>query len=137
MSAQDKHDQMIADLQLKIEQKREALGKAQKFTPITNCSLELDGTRYNINTLDRNGTAFLLIKLNALEMSRKDLGLDEMMIMSWTFAQWMQDLKARFAYLNRKDEEAKLKTLENSLKNLLSTDAKVALELKNIADMIG
>jgi len=59
-----KNDEKILALRKQIENKKEELKKAVRFNPITNCSIELGGTRYNINTLTQEQLVILLVELN-------------------------------------------------------------------------
>ena len=45
------NDELILQLKKQIEDKKKALRATEKFTPITNCSIELDGVRQNIQVL--------------------------------------------------------------------------------------
>jgi hypothetical protein len=129
----NENDQKILKLQKQVEEKRAALVKAQKFSPITNCSIQFDGERFNINALDIDSCTLLTVKVNALKMSSKDLAIeDSVKISGYSIDEWLTDLKAKLAFLNRKKEEDKLKKMESKLKELLSNDTKIEMELENL-----
>jgi hypothetical protein len=131
------NDQKILELKKQIETKKEKLSKSQKFTPITNCSIEIDGVRHNIQVLQKEQVLILLIKLNTYVLSAKDLGLlDSFNISGYHVEDWITDLKLKFEIMNRKDEEQKLKAMEAKLDKLLSDDKKVELELDEIAELL-
>ncbi|ASA22586.1 hypothetical protein [Paenibacillus donghaensis] len=131
------NDQKILELKKQIEVKKEKLSKSQKFTPITNCSIEIDGVRHNIQVLQKEQILNLLIKLNAYVLSAKDLGvLESYNVSGYHVQDWITDLKLKFEILNRKDEEQKLKAMESKLDKLLSDDKKVELELDEIANLL-
>lgn len=131
------NDQKILELKKQIEVKKEKLSKSQKFTPVTNCSIEIDGVRHNIQVLQKEQVLNLLIKLNAYVLSAKDLGvLDSFSVSGYHVQDWITDLKSKFEIMNRKEEEQKLKTMETKLDKLLSDDKKVELELDEIAELL-
>mgnify|MGYP001126958779 CR=1 FL=1 len=48
-----KNDDKILELKKQIEAKKASLGPIKRFAPLTSCSLELNGTRYNLHATDR------------------------------------------------------------------------------------
>jgi len=71
------NDQRILELKKQIEIKKDKLGKSSKFTPVTNCSIELDEVRYNIQVLNKEQLISLMVKLNSYLMSAKALSVSE------------------------------------------------------------
>ena len=68
-----KNDERIMELKKTIENKRnELVSKPARFNPVTNCLLVLDKVTYNLH-VDSN--EMLLIKLNSIALSAKDLGI--------------------------------------------------------------
>jgi hypothetical protein len=131
------NDQKILELKKQIAEKKKKIGKSQKFVPITNCSIELDGIRNNIQVLGKEQIISLLVKLNALATSAKELGLlDEYKISGFNIMDWITDLKSKLDLISRKDEEQKLKMMEAKLDQLLSNEKKVELEIDEIASML-
>jgi hypothetical protein len=131
------NDQRILELKKQIEIKKEKLNKSLKFSPITNCSIEIDGARYNIQVLAKNELITLMIKLNSYLMSAKDLGVaDEFLITGYKVEDWIKDIKSRIEIISRKDEERALKAMEDKLHKLLSDDKKVELELNEIESIL-
>lgn len=131
------NDTKIIELKKQIEEKRKKLEGIKKFTPITNCSIEADGIRYNINVLTKELLISLVVKLHSYRLSAKDLGLlDDYFISGYKVDEWITDLKARLDVVSCKDEERKLKTLEDKLENMLSNEKKVELELSEIAELL-
>lgn len=125
------------ELKKQIEAKKEKLSKSEKFVPITNCSLEVNGKRTNIQVLQREQLINLLVKLNTYAISAKDLGLlEDYTISNYNINEWITDLKARLDYVSRKEEEAKLKVMEAKLHKLLSEEKKVELELEEIEALL-
>lgn len=131
------NDERILELKKQIENKKEKIGKASRFAPITNCSIELDNMRYNINVLNNEGLMMLLVKLNMLRLSAVDLKIvDKFVISGYKINDWIEDINSKLNILNKKDEERQLKIMEEKLTKLLSDDKKVELEIDEIESML-
>lgn len=117
---------------------RNKVNVEENLKKIKNCLLDIDNEKNNINVLSKDRLTFLMVKLNVYRMSLKDLGLDEesLKVSGYTFTDWITDLKSRFDILSQKDEETKLKALENKLEELLSNEKKVELELSDIENLL-
>lgn len=131
-----KNDKRILELREKIAAKKEELGKSERFSPITNCSLEIDGVRYNINTLNKYQLTTLLVKVNSYLISAKDLELEAFPLSGFPITAWIADIKSKLAVINQKEEEKKLKVMEAKLEQLLSQEKKVELELDDIESFL-
>jgi len=125
------NDSKIMELKKQIEEKKVKLGKSQKFSPITNCSIEVDTVRYNIQVLTKDQLITLLIKLNSYAMSAKDLNIDYV-VSGFNIWEWIIDIKSKLEFVSRKEEENKLKVMESKLHQLLSNEKKVELEIDEI-----
>ncbi|AYP68331.1 hypothetical protein PQE75_gp148 [Bacillus phage vB_BcoS-136] len=113
------------------------MGKSLRFSPITNCSIELDGVRHNIQVLTRDKLIALMVKLHAYEKSAKELKLlDHYTISGFSPSDWMGDIQSRINILSRAEEEKSLKAMEDKLLKLLSERKKVELEIDEIESMI-
>ncbi|QPK89845.1 hypothetical protein IEN91_05250 [Bacillus velezensis] len=131
------NDQRILKLKKQIEVKKEKLGKLSRFAPITNCSLEVDGVRFNINVLDKEKLIMLAVKINSYLLSAKDLGYENQFIISgYKVEDWLTDIQSRLDILSKKDEERSLKAMEDKLAKLLSEDKKVELEIDEIESLL-
>ncbi len=131
-------DAVILELSKKIKEKKEKIEKGEKFSPVTNCSLEFSGVRYNLNVLTKEQIVGLLVQLNVFKNSAKELGLlNEYVISGYQVENWIEDLNSRYNYLNRKAEQDKLKVLESQLDALLSNEAKIDRQLQEIMKQIG
>lgn len=127
------NDKKIMELKQQIAEKKIKLEGISRFVPITNCSLEIDGQRYNIQVLQKEQLIQLMIKVNLYLMSAKDLKLDEDYIISgYKPEEWITDMKAKLDIISKKDEERKLKAMEEKLDKLLSDEKKTELELNDI-----
>jgi len=131
------NDSKIMTLKAQILEKRDKLDKSRKFIPVTNCSIEVNGIRSNIQVLMKEQLISLLVKLNSYKISAKELGLlDEFMISGYKIEDWIIDVKSRLDVVSRKDEERNLKIMEDRLSKLLSNEKKVELEIDEIANIL-
>jgi hypothetical protein len=131
------NDIKIMELKKQIEVKKTKLAKSQKFSPITNCSFDFEGARYNINTLQRHALIELLVRLNMVRMSVENLGLlEEYKMSGYLITEWIEDIKSKLDVVSRKLEEANLKIMEDKLNLLLSNEKKVELEISEIESLL-
>jgi len=131
------NDDKIMLLKSQIAEKKKGLKTKKKFSPLTNCSIELDGVRLNLQVLNREGLTHLLVKLNSYLLSAVDLGLDEEYVISgYVFDQWITDIKLKLEILKYEEEDRKLKLLESKLHVLLSSERQVSLAIEEIESMI-
>lgn len=130
------NDEKILKLKEQIAQKKKQLDKSKRFSPTTNCSIELDGVRSNIQVLTKDQLVFLLVKLNGYLMSAKALEISDFSIGGYRADEWLADIQLRIDILNRKDDENKLKDMESKLDRLLSNEKKTELEINEIEDLL-
>jgi hypothetical protein len=131
------NDKKIMELKKQIAEKKVKLEGINRFVPITNCSIELDGQRYNLQVLQKDQIVELMVRVNLYLMSAKDLELLEIYTISgYKPEDWIIDLKARLDILSKKDEERKLKAMEEKLDRLLSDEKKTELELDEIESLL-
>lgn len=132
-----KNDERIMQLKQQIETKRKELAnRSDRFTPVTNCLLVIDKVTYNLHV---ESSELLLIKVNMMAMSAKDLGLDisKVIISGYSLADWLDDIKNYMKVQSYKDEKRKLNQLERQLDALLSDDKRTELEIDSIAALLG
>lgn len=130
------NDERILKLKEQIKLKKEELkNQPSRFTPVTNCLIELDGLRHNINVLNNDGLTLLLVKLNMYLNSAKELEL-ELNIDGYNVEEWMEDVKNKLSIMNRKNEERKLKVMEAKLDQLLSEEKQTELMIDEIEDLL-
>lgn len=131
------NDATILQLKKLIDAKKEKLGTAARFVPVTNCSIELDGQRLNINTLNKEQLTLLAVKLQSYLIAAKTLDVSEdFSISGYHVSDWIEDLQSKLNIQSRIEEAKKLKAMENKLEQLLSEDKKVELELNDIASFL-
>jgi len=137
MSKQNTNDEKILQLKVQIKEKKGKLKGKKRFTPVTNCSIEIDGIRLNLQVLNKEYLIHLLVKLNSYLLSAVDLGLeDEYKFSGYSIDQWITDIKLKLDILKYEEEDRKLKDLERKLENMLSSEKKVALAIDEIESMI-
>jgi len=133
-----KNDDKILLLKKQVDAKKAELGKAKRFAPITSCSIELDGTRYNLHASSREQLIYLLCKVNLLSVAAEEVGYPgECVVSGFSTEDWGADIRCKLAMLDQKQEEAKLKAMEAKLDKLLSEDKKTELELAEIEALLG
>lgn len=129
------NDNKILELKKQIEEKREKLKSVKRFSPITNCIIELDGTKHNIQVLKKEQLILIACKLQSYKNSSKELDL-ELNINGFNVDDWLSDIKSRLDILSVKDETSKLSSMEDTLTDLLSNEKKVELEIEEIEKML-
>lgn len=132
-----KNDDRILELKSQIELKKKELSKKKvKFSPETNCILELDGEKYNLNVCADEVLINLLIKLNMYLMSANNLGITHPNFSGYSIDLWMADIKSKLAVSELRKEEVSLRAMESKLDKLLSDDKKTELEIDEIASLL-
>ena len=135
-----KNDERILTLRKQIEEKKEKLGKAPRFSPTTTCLLDYNGSRINLHTLNSTQDIDqMLTYFNMWVISAENIYVDPETIMFSGFSvlDWMADLRSKREVILYQEESKKLDTLNKQLEKLLSDDKKTELELDAIADLLG
>lgn len=131
------NDEKIMGLKAQIQEKKDKLKVKKRFVPVTNCSLELDGVRYNLQATPKEKLTDLLIRLNAYRMSAEKLCVSQTYLVSgFILDDWITDILSRLEILSYREEESKLQALEFKLHDLLSVDKKVELEISDIESLL-
>lgn len=130
-----KNDERVLQLKQVIDKKKTELKGSKKFVPLTNCVLDLEGQKYNLNILQLDDLQLLLVRLNMYLMSAKDLGIN-LEISGYNIAEWIIDIRCKVEIFEYKKKEAELKTLEAKLDKMLSDEKKTELELDEIAALL-
>lgn len=132
-----KNDDRILELKKQIEKKKADIASRKvKFVPETNCILEIDSERYNLNVAVDGVLTLLMIKLNMYNMSADSLEISHPIISGYTTDLWIQDIKSKLAASGMKREENELKKMEAKLIKLLSDEKKTELEIDEIASLL-
>ena len=130
------NDSTILALTAQIKDKKAALAGIKKFSPKTNCSLVMNGERFNLQAASPEVLTLLLVKINALLMSSADLKVGEVEMQGYPLSAWAEDIKNKLLVSTRAREEARLKILEEKLTDLLSADKKTELIISELKDLI-
>ena len=135
---QETNDNNIIELKNKIAEKKKALKATENFNPKTNCSLKLGETvSTNIRAeVSKERLTQLLVEVNMLKMSADNLKINDYKLSGYSPSDWVDDLQARLMIVDKKQEENRLKVLEEKLNALLSLDKKVELELQGLSNQI-
>ena len=130
------NDDRVLQLKKIIDEKKENLKSCKKtFLPITNCILDLDGQKYNLNVLQFDELQLLLVKLNIYLTSAVNLNIS-LMISGYSINDWIEDINNKLDVLEFRRKENELKVLENKLNKMLSDEKKTELELDEIAALL-
>ena len=134
-----KNDERILELKQQIDEKKNALGKQPRFSPITTCLFNYGGDKINIHTLTSvKDINTLLVWFNTYIMSARDLNIDcaDVELSGFSISDWMEDLKSKKAVVEYTAKKEQLTALEKKLDKLLSDDKKTELEIESIANLI-
>lgn len=132
-----KNDTRILELKKQIEAKKKDLSERKvRFSPETNCILDLDGTKYNLNVAADDVLMFLLLKLNLYVMSANNLEMPLPTISGYSVDLWISDIKNKLSVSGLRREEVDLKKMESKLDKLLSEEKKTELEIDEIASLL-
>ena len=131
------NDDKILALKQQIQDKKQKIRSAEKFVPLTNCSLELYGVRYNIRTLNEENAFLLLSRLYSCKVAATNLNIPkDIKISGYQIEEWIKDLQSYINQQIRKKEEQKLRSLESKLELLLSQEKKTELEINEIESLL-
>ena len=130
-----KNDERVLQLKQVIDKKKSELKGSKRFTPLTNCVLDLEEQKYNLNVLQLDDLQFLLVKLNMYLMSAKNLGIC-LEISGNNIEEWITDIKCKIEIFEYKKKEAELKALEVKLDKMLSNEKRTELELDEITALL-
>ena len=129
-----KNDERVLQLKKLIETKKSELS-TQRFVPMTNCVLDIEDKKYNLNVLQEKELEFLMVKLNAYSMSADNLKID-LVISGYGVNEWLADISGKLAIIIDKKKRDELKALEAKLDKMLSDEKKTELELDEIAALL-
>lgn len=128
-------DNKIITLKEQIKLKKEKLDSIKKFTPKTNCILNWNDKKINIQVLKKNELILLASMLHSYNMSSKNLGFN-LVMSGYDVQDWIDDIKSKLDILTINEERSKLEEMEIKLMELLSNEKKVELEINKIESML-
>jgi len=131
------NDEVILALKEDIKNKKDAL-KEFIFKPKTNLVLPLNGTKYNLNVVDKFSILLLTSQLMNVKETLAKLDIkDDIEIEGFLIDDWIEDLKGKYILLKNKIELKKFADIEARLDKLISSDLKTNLELEDIKKLLG
>ncbi|MGL5327678.1 MAG: hypothetical protein ACRDD7_00325 [Peptostreptococcaceae bacterium] len=130
------NDNKILKLKEEIKKKKEEISKTKTLKYVTNGVITVDGEVYNLNVKPTNDLLLLLSKLAAYKNSIVEFDLGELIVGGYTISEWIEDIVARIKFNKVKEEETKLKSMEQLLDRRLSEEKKIEIELDEIANML-
>ena len=131
-----KNDERVLQLKEIVDKKKSELKTVNRFSPLTNCVLNLDNQNYNLNVLHLDDLKFLRVRLNMFLMSANNLGINDFKISGYYISEWMKDIECKLEIAECKEKERELKALEAKLDKMLSDEKKTELELDEIAALL-
>lgn len=132
-----KNDEKILTLKDQIAKKREILAKKPTFAPITNCNIELLGTRCNLHAANREALVLMMCTLQNLQCMAETNHVEDYLIISgYPAKDWITDIKSRLQVMQYNEDAKALNQLERRLDSMLSDDKKTELELDSIAELL-
>lgn len=137
------NDNRILELKKQIEKKKEEMGGSSKFNPATNCILVLDDKTHNLNTLNKESAILLLAKLSSLVTGLATLDkayvlnyCDDFSIGGYHINDWIEDVQSKLGTIKFKEEQTKLKQMEDALSKLLSEEKSIELKINEIENLL-
>lgn len=130
------NDQKIEALRQAIQTKEKKLVDPGRVPYETNLSLELDGARYNLNTIETPVLELLILKIYRLQTDAVTLGFETPTLSGFPTSAWLHDLQHKRATRLHTSALAKLSKLHTRLNSLLSEEARTASELEEIAKLL-
>lgn len=132
-----KNDKVILNLKNEIDKKKKAITTGNRFIPITNCSITINGVKQNIHSMTINSLLFAIGYVKSLQNGLNEIIPNEKLVIdNFKAEEWIEDLKCKYYNLNQSLEKERLRKLEEKLHSLLSTDTKVDLEIQEIMKSI-
>ena len=132
-----KNDDRIIELKKQVENKKKEIESKKGLTKtFTNCILDLEDKKYNLNVLTEEQLTNLLVRVNMYLMSAHDLGIEKYILSGYSVNSWVTDIKYKMEEKALRREENSLAVMEQTLNKLLSDDKKTELELDSIANML-
>lgn len=122
---------------VRFGEKKKVIGKTKKFVPETNCMLNIENNRFNLNVLSKDDLMFLYGKLNHIKREvDNDFPNNKLKVSGFPITDWINDIKGKISIREISDEEKRLKNLENELDELLTNESKVHIKLDKLKGLI-
>lgn len=128
----DERVMQLKELAAKKEEWIKEQSKIVKFEPVTNCSIDLDGKRYNLNVLNKEDLTMLMIKINMYAMSASNLGIN-LEISGYPTSDWMKDINSKLKVIECREKLQKVREKSDELDSLISKEKRTEMKLDDIA----
>lgn len=126
------NDQLILSKQKEIQISLDKIAKAKKgFNPNTNLVLHWNNTAYNLNVLNKEQILLLIHQLHSFSQFLKSRN-ESVKVSNYNIEDWIEDLENQYNKINLRNEENRLKTLEENLKNYLSNEMKTTIAIETL-----
>ena len=122
-----KSDKVILQLKKEIDLQKATISKASKFIPVTNQTLKIYGEVWNFHATSLDDLFHLQATLQSLLQCGNDYKIS-----GYKLSEWLEDIISKITIKRINEEKAVLVAREKRLEALLSTEAKVELELQSI-----
>ena len=138
----NKNDNRILELKKKIEHDRATLKETNsRFQPITSCTPDFAGQKYNLNAMSANDLLLLLGTLSVMEQVTTKVAEEMQFIKPATvngylLAEWTIDIRKKLDQVLYREKKAKLDKLEKQLTDLLTGETQTKLKVDNLENNV-
>lgn len=111
---------------------------SKEFNNYNKCHLIFEKIPYNLNICTNDELVLLLIRLNSMRLSAKDLDMDtsKIMISGYSLDDWITDIKNNLESKTYKKKKKDLDNLEKELTALLSDDKQTELKIDSLEALL-
>lgn len=136
------NDAKIQAMLKQIETKKKEVSKIERFVPETSMTIDVAGTRYNLNTVTDTAkfieiTAHLISQKTNWDAANKILGTTiEFSSGGFSLEQWVSDIQGRLKQVSLRQKKQAISEMEKKLESLMSNDLRTELELSKLEELI-
>lgn len=138
-------DKKIEEQLIFIKNKKAELDKDQELIDsnwkTSGRFITIDGKEKRLKIMERDDVISLcsdiISKKESFDKTKSILGIeDEFMIDSFSYDDWIFDIKKRLATITKKSKLQELENLESRLKSIMSEDLKRSMEFEDISKLL-
>ena len=137
MSEKNSNDDKILSLKDQIQKKASEISSSKRFSPKTNCMFRFEGISLNLNAAQFDELRTLAVRLQTYKNAADQLGFTDYSVSGFKIEDWISDIMAKISISKIKEEENKLKLMEEKLSNLLSLERRTSIEISEIEKILG
>lgn len=136
------NDAKIQAMLKQIETKKKEVSKIERFVPETSMTIDVAGTRYNLNTVTDTAkfieiTAHLISQKTNWDAANKTLGTTiEFSSGGFSLEQWVSDIQGRLKQVSLRQKKQAISEMEKKLESLMSNDLRTELELSKLEEIL-